>query len=162
MPESLFIAGYQSEDLTGKKAKKLTQRDIEQLLDFVSTSAKALKIPGVDIALIQDGKMLYVGGVDVTDIHSNEPVNADTLYMIASNTRGMTILLLAKFVEMGKLNWDDKVVEHYPDFKLGDQKTSEFVLIKHLKCACTGMPRKDFDWVFNSGPEVSAEVVFTD
>ena len=162
VPESLVIAGYQSEDLTGKTAKKLTQKDIEQLLDFVSTSAKALKIPGVGIALVQDGKVLYEGGVGVTDIHSNEPVNADTLYMIASNTKGMTTLLLAKLVEMGKLNWDDKVIEHYPDFKLGDQKTSESVLIKHLMCACTGMPRKDFDWVFNSGPDVSAEVVFTD
>ena len=35
-----------------------------------------------------------------------------------------------------------------PSFKLGDADTTSRVLVKHLICACTGLPRQDFEWLF--------------
>jgi CubicO group peptidase (beta-lactamase class C family) len=75
-------------------------------------------------------------------------VDANTLFMAASNTKGMTTLLLAKLVDAKKLQWNEPVTEVYPDFKLGDAKTTSEVEIKHLICACTGMPRQDLEWLF--------------
>lgn len=162
MSQSFEIAGYQPEDLSQRTAQKLSPEKISALLTFVEESAKALNIPGVGVAVIEDGKVLFEGGVGIKSIATQQPVTKDTAFMVASNTKGMTTLLLAKLVEMGKLNWDDQVVSHYPDFKLGDDKTTQSVLIKHLVCACTGLPRKDLSWVFNSGPNVSATVTFDD
>jgi CubicO group peptidase (beta-lactamase class C family) len=68
--------------------------------------------------------------------------------MAASNTKGMTTLLLAKLVDEGKVKWDDFVTKAYPKFKLGDAKTTEQVRIEHLICACTGLPRQDLPWLF--------------
>lgn len=162
MSQSFKLAGYKPEDLSQRTAKKLSPDKIAALLSFVEKSATALNIPGVGVALIEDGKVLYEGGVGIKSIATQQPVTKDTAFMIASNTKGMTTLLLAKLVEMDKLNWDDQVISHYPDFKLGDKKTTQSVLIKHLVCACTGLPRKDFDWILNSGPNVPATVTFTD
>ncbi|MBU2917076.1 beta-lactamase family protein [Psychrosphaera sp. F3M07] len=162
MSQSFEIAGYKPEDLTKRTAQKLSPDKIAALLSFVEESAKALNIPGVGVAVIEDGKVLYEGGVGIKNIATQQPVTKDTAFMVASNTKGMTTLLLAKLVEMGKLNWDDQVINYYPDFKLGDEKTTQSVLIKHLVCACTGLPRKDLDWIFNSGPNVAASVTFTD
>ena len=162
MSQSFELAGYKPEDLSQRTAQKLSPDKIAALLSFVEESAKALNIPGVGVAVIEDGKVLYEGGVGIKSIATQQPVTKDTAFMIASNTKGMTTLLLAKLVEMGKLNWDDQVISHYPDFKLGDEKTTQSVLIKHLVCACTGLPRKDVDWIFNSGPNVAATVTFTD
>src|SRR6185503_3702706 len=35
-----------------------------------------------------------------------------------------------------------------PSFKLGNADTTRSVLVKHLICACTGLPRQDFEWLF--------------
>jgi CubicO group peptidase (beta-lactamase class C family) len=75
-------------------------------------------------------------------------VDANTLFMAASNTKGMTTLLLAQLVDENRIGWDQPVIEVYPRFKLGDAKTTTQVLVKHLVCACTGLPRRDFEWTF--------------
>ena len=68
--------------------------------------------------------------------------------MIASNTKALTTLMLAKLVDEGKMTWDTPVTTLLPSFKLGDADTTSRVLVKHLICACTGLPRQDFEWLF--------------
>src|SRR5439155_21510807 len=66
----------------------------------------------------------------------------------ASNTKALTTLMLGKLVEERKLAWDTAAVNALPSFKLGSADTTSRVLVKHLICACTGMPRSDFEWLF--------------
>jgi CubicO group peptidase (beta-lactamase class C family) len=160
MYKSLTRAGYQSEDLTGRTAKNITPDILKEFLAFVETSAEALDVPGVGVGIIQNGKVIYSGGVGVKDKETSEAIDGDTRFIIASNTKSMTTLLLAKLVEQGRIDWDDLVIDHYPDFRLGDDKTTQSVLIRHLVCACTGLPRKDFEWVFNNSPDTPAQTVF--
>ena len=68
--------------------------------------------------------------------------------MAASNTKGMTTLLLARLVDAKKLQWDEPVTQVYPAFRLGDAGTTSQVQFKHLVCACTGLPRQDLEWIF--------------
>jgi len=70
-----------------------------------------------------------------------------TLYMIASNTKSLTTLMLAKLVDSNKLTWDAAVTSVLPQFKLGNDDVTKHVQIKHLICACTGMPRQDLEWL---------------
>ena len=54
------------------------------------------------------------------------------------------------------MKWDQPVIEVYPTFKLGDADTTKKVLVTHLICACTGLPRQDLEWLFefkNATPE---------
>jgi CubicO group peptidase (beta-lactamase class C family) len=77
--------------------------------------------------------------------------------MAASNTKALTTLLLAELVDAKKLRWDEPVTEAYPAFKLGDAATTRQVLIQQLVCACTGVPRQDFDRMFANGQRDTAE-----
>ena len=108
-----------------------------------------LGIPGVGLSLIDGGKVVFQGGLGVKTLGKPDPVDADTLFLAASNTKAMTTLLLAELVDENKLRWDQPVTDVYPDFKLGDAATTRQVLVKHLLCACTGLPRQDFEWLFN-------------
>jgi len=56
--------------------------------------------------------------------------------------------MLAKLVDEGKLTWDTPVTTVLPAFKLGDADTTRRVLVRHLICACTGLPRQDLEWIF--------------
>jgi len=103
---------------------------------------------GRALALIEGGRVVYEGGLGVRKLGGVTPVDEHTLFMVASNTKGMTTLLLAKLVDEHKLNWDEPVTQAYPEFRLGSGDTTRQVEIKHLVCACTGMPRQDFEWLF--------------
>jgi CubicO group peptidase (beta-lactamase class C family) len=108
------------------------------------------------MALIDNGKVVYQGGLGVRQLGKPEPVDENTVFMVASNTKGMTTLLLAELVDQNKLNWDEPVVEVCRAFKLGDPETTKKVLVKNLICACTGLPRQDLEWLFeykNTTPE---------
>jgi CubicO group peptidase (beta-lactamase class C family) len=145
---SLKPKAYQRESFAGRKAAALTPERIQEMRSFVEASMKKLDIPGVGMALIDGGKVVYEGGIGVKQLGKPDPVDANTLFMAASNTKGMTTLLLAKLVDAKKLEWDEPVTKVYPGFKLGDAATTQSVEIRHLICACTGLPRQDLEWLF--------------
>ncbi len=148
LQDSLRPKGYERETFAGKKPLPLTAERVALLKEFITTGQKQLGIPGVAISLFDGGKVVFEGGFGVRELGKPKPVGADTLFLAASNTKGMTTLMLAKLVDEGKLAWDMPVSKVYPSFKLGDAETTSHVLIKHLVCACTGLPRQDLEWIF--------------
>ena len=154
--QSLRPSGYERESFAGKAAHRLTPARIEALRAFVAEAAKTLEVPGVGIALIDQGKVVWQGGVGVRELGSSEPVTADTKFMIASNTKGMATLLLSVLADEGKLRWDQRVTDLYPSFRLGSDATTQETLVRHLVCACTGLPRKDYAFILaDSGAPAS-------
>ncbi len=148
---SLRPKGYERESFAGRTAKPLTPERIEQLKAFVADGMKKLDVPGVGLSFIDGNKVVWAGGLGVRALGKPEPVDADTLFMAASNTKAMTTGLLAKAVDAGKLRWDQPAAQAYPGFKLANPEVTQSVQIKHLVCACTGMPRQDLDWIFANG-----------
>ena len=146
--ESLRPKGYQRESFAGRKAHELDKERISTLVSFAENSMRQLGVPGVGMALIDHGKVVYQGGLGVKELGKPEHVDENTVFMAASNTKGMTTLLLSELVDQKKLKWDQPVIEVYPSFKLGNADTTKKVLVKHLICACTGLPRQDLEWLF--------------
>lgn len=147
LQQSLRPAGYQRESFAGKAPHRLTTDRISLLRDFVTQSAEALGVPGVGLAFVDQGKVVWQGGVGVRALGRPEPVDAQTKFMIASNTKGMATLLLSVLADEGKLRWDQRVVDLYPAFRLGSDEVTRSVLVRHLVCACTGLPRKDYSFI---------------
>ena len=145
---SLRPKGYHRETFAGRKAHPLDAARITKLKEFVETSMKELGIPGASMALIDGGKVVYEGGFGVRELGKPERVDENSVFMAASNTKGMTTLLLSELVDEKMLKWDEPVVNVYPAFKLGDADTTKKVLVKNLICACTGLPRQDLEWLF--------------
>ena len=145
---SLRPKGYRRETFAGKRPHPVDAKMIAALTDFLAGGLKATDTPGVGFSLIDGGKVAFEGGLGVKELGKPDKIDADTLFIAASNTKAMTTLLLAELVDEKKLRWDQPVTEVYPSFKLGDAATTKQVLVKHLICACTGMPRQDLEWLF--------------
>lgn len=145
---SLRPAGYTRETFKGRTAHALDAARVQALKDFVEAARAQAGVPGVAVSLFTTDSVIFEGGFGVRAIGKPEPVSADTLFMIASNTKSLTTLLLAKLAEDGKLTWDTKVTSVYPAFKLGDVDTTSRLAMKHLLCMCTGFPREeDAEWL---------------
>jgi CubicO group peptidase (beta-lactamase class C family) len=147
----LLPKGYSRESFAGKKANTLDPARIAELGRFVEHGEKVLGVPGVGLGVVQDGKVVFAGGFGVKELGGAAKPDGDTLFMIASNTKAMTTLMLAKLVDEHRITWDTPVVQLFPSFKLGNAETTRSVLVKHLICACTGMPRQDLEWIFDYG-----------
>jgi CubicO group peptidase (beta-lactamase class C family) len=157
--ETLHPKGYERESFSGKTPRKLDADRIKQILASADKARELSGIPGMGIALLQDGKVIYEGGLGVREVGKPDKVDAHTRFLIGSNSKALTTLLLAKLVDEGKLTWDTPVTSLLPSFKLGDADTTRQVLVKHLICACTGMPRRDFEWIFHLEKQTPARAL---
>ena len=159
--ESLRPAGLKPEDFVGNTALPVDAARREQLKAFWRDAMAAYGVPGIGYAFIDRSGVVEEGGIGVKTIGKADPVDAHTRFMIASNTKGMTTLLLAKLVDRGKLGWDEPVVEADPAFRLGDASVQREIEIRHLICACTGMPRQDMEWIMTGGLDTPANKVLS-
>jgi CubicO group peptidase (beta-lactamase class C family) len=162
--ESLRPAGYVREIYVGRTPRPLDDARIASLKKFINRMREVADVPGVSVILFDKDTTLIEEGFGVRERGRPEPVTADTLYIIASTTKPLTTLLLAKLVDEGHFGWDTPVTKIYPSFKLGDPEITKRVLLKHLVCACTGLPRQDFEWLFTfdrSSPQGQLDVLAT-
>ncbi len=142
-PAPAPLASPTRETFQGRTAHALDAARVQVLKDFVETLRTQFGVPGVAVSLFTTDAVIFEGGFGVREIGKPEPVDADTLFMIASNTKSLTTLLLATLVDEGKLTWDTKATSVYPAFKLGDADLTSRVAMRHLFCMCTGFPREE-------------------
>ena len=162
--QQLLPKGYSRESFARKSANKLDSARIAELGRFIVQGQKELKIPGVALGLLQDGKVIFADGFGVKELGGSEKPDGDTLFMVASNTKPLTTLLLAKLVDDHRMTWATPVKTLFPKFRLGNDETTRSVQLKHLICACTGMPRQDLEWLFEFGkmtPDSSLDLLGT-
>lgn len=159
--QRLMPAGYKRETFAGRTAHLLDAARLAEISRFVESMRRDYDVPGVAIGIVENGEMVMSKGFGVRQLGKPARVDGDTRFMIASNTKALTTLMLAKLVDAGKLDWNAKVTDVYPAFKLGNADTTRQVLVKHLVCACTGVPRQDMEWLFEGEKQTPASVVAT-
>lgn len=145
----LWPKGYAPETFAGKQAHALDPARIDILTRFIEHARVAFDVPGVAIGIVQHGKVVFAGGFGLRELGKPDKVDASTVFMIASNNKALTTLMLAKQVDAGRFAWDTPVMTLMPDFRLGDAATTARVQVRHLVCACTGLPRQDMEMLFD-------------
>lgn len=90
----------------------------QQMDSLVNNAMETFKVAGSAVAIVKDGKIIYEKGFGVKSMITKNPVNEHTNFAIASNGKAYTTAALAMLVEEGKLKWNDKVVDHIPEFTM--------------------------------------------
>lgn len=156
----LLPKGQHRESFAGRAARPLTAQRVEQLKAFVADGMQQLGVPGAGLSFVQGGKVVWAGGLGVRDMGRPETVDADTLFAAASNTKAMTTALQAVAVDAGRLRWEQRAADALPAFRLADPALTAQVQVRHLACACTGMPRQDLELMW-ADPLTPARYTFT-
>jgi len=109
---------------------------------------KDIGVPGVTIAIVEDGKVTLAHGWGVRDITTNQPVDADTIFFTGSTGKAFTNAALATLVDEGKIKWDDKVIDHMPDFRMWDPWVTREMTIRDLLVHRSGLGLGQGDLLF--------------
>lgn len=119
---------------------------LEGIDAFIEAQLKEWKVPGISIAVVQDGKVILSKGYGYRDVEKQLPVTPKTLFAIGSVTKSFTVTVLGMLAEEGKLEWDKPVREYLPTFRLHDAVASEHMTVLDLVTHRSGLPRHDLLW----------------
>jgi len=119
----------------------LTQERIAKIDAFVEARMAELKVPGISMALIENGEVVHSRGFGVI-ANDGAAITAETRFQIGSVTKPFTALTLLQMVDAGTLKLDDTVVQHLPDFRTRNKAQSDKITVRHLLSHRSGLSSK--------------------
>jgi len=146
--ESWKPEGLRAPNLAGAERKEWSENESAQMREFLRLGMAELQIPGVAMAVVQAGRIVFAEGFGICGIGSSEAVQPDTRFMIGSNTKPLTTLMMARLVARGNFDWSTPVTQLLPDFALADPELTRKLEMRHTVAASTGMPPRDMDLMF--------------
>ncbi|MEO9021399.1 MAG: serine hydrolase [Ginsengibacter sp.] len=129
----LLLSGFIS---FGQKKQTLIPPDLD---NYISKVLQTFEVPGMSVAIVKDGKVLLAKGFGVKTIGEQSPIDAHTLFSIASNSKAFTTAALAILVEEGKIKWDDPVIKYLPWFKMSDPYVTNHLAIRDMLVHHSGL-----------------------
>jgi CubicO group peptidase (beta-lactamase class C family) len=133
--------------------------DLAAFDKYVAHAARDWKVPGLAIAVVQGDSLVFAKGYGVLEIGKPAPATEHTRFAIGSTTKAMTVASLAMLVDEGKLKWDDRVIDYFPDFQLYDAYATRELTVRDLLTHRTGLPSTDLLWAFPENQYTDSEMM---
>ncbi len=123
----------------------------------VEARRKELGIPGMSLAIVKDGEIIFAKGFGYKDLAKQTPATADTQFAIGSVTKAFTAMSVLMSQEEGKLALEDNPKKYLPYFKINDAEIDKNITIRDLLSHSSGLTRTDFAWM--SGKLTREEII---
>ncbi len=131
----------------GALAQKPPAQGLAGELDaYIAKGMQDWKIPGLSIAVVKGGEVVYLKGFGVRRLGAPEPVDQQTLFGMMSTTKAMTALAVAMLVDEKKVAWDDPVTKYLPWFQLSDPYVTRELTVRDLLRHNAGLGNADLLW----------------
>lgn len=104
------------------------------------------RFPGIAVAVVEDGRVAYLGAEGVKEVGGADPMTPDTLFEIGSTTKAFTTTAMAMLVDQKKMAWDDPVRRYVPWFHLSDPCADGLVTLRDIVTHRTGLATRDELW----------------
>jgi CubicO group peptidase (beta-lactamase class C family) len=112
-----------------QEVEKLAQKQIDQNA-----------LPGLAIAVVFQDKVAYAKGFGVRDVNTKTPVDADTVFQLASVSKPIGSTVVAALVGEGKISWDSKLNALDPSFEMFDPWVTREITIRDMYAHRSGSP----------------------
>ena len=88
-------------------------------------------IPGLSLAIVEDGAVRYEAGFGFADVENGVPARPETVYRLASVSKPMTAVATLRLAERGRLDLDAPVWRYCPDFPEKPWPVTARLLLSH-------------------------------
>jgi len=148
-------------ELTDQARKSKVLESIPELEKQFAGYFEKQQLPGMAVGIVVADELVYARGFGFRDLDTKAPVDADTVFRIASMTKSFTALAILKLRDDGKLSLEDPVAKHVPELsKLTySSRDAAPITVRRLLSHSAGFP-EDNAWgdprLDMSDPEFSA------
>lgn len=132
----------------------------QEAIDAVVEKArKTFDVPGIAVAVVKDGRVVFAKGFGVRRLGEPAAVTENTLFGIASNTKAFTAASLAMLIDEGKLHWTDRVIDYLPSFQMADPYVTREMRIRDLLVHRSGLALGAGDLMFFPASDLSSDEI---
>ncbi len=135
----LLVLVFVSTLLVSAPAQQNSTVPPPDLDDYVARAMKTFEVPGIGLAIVKDSQVLLAKGYGVRELGDPAPVDAKTLFGIASNTKVFTATALGLLVEEGRIQWDGRVIDYLPWFQMWDPYVTRELTVRDLLVHRSGL-----------------------
>lgn len=129
-----------------KAFSQVNPASVQKLDDYIEKARQQWEAPGLAVAVVKDGKIIFAKGYGIRQLGKTEKVDGQTIFAICSTTKAITAAAMGMLVDEGKVKWDDKVIKHLPDFQLYDPYVTRELRVRDLFTHNAGLGNADFLW----------------
>ena len=144
-------------------AHSQTAGTLDGFAAFVESTRKAWNIPGISVAVVKDGEVVFLRGFGFGDAERQLPTSVRTLFPLGSTTKSFTALAMMMLTQDGMLDLDAPLTDADAGFRLHDEEASVRATARDLLAHRTGLPGQyDMLWLLTpiSRDELFARLVF--
>ena len=154
VPAPITQPGYSPITATPVKLKPLPASfNVHQFEALAQQLTEGHRVPGMALAIVQGGRILSVNGYGVTDISHPQPVDAHTVFRMASLSKAFASAMTGILVNDGLLRWDSKVTDYMPGFQLNNDEASNRLTVADVLSQRSGLPRNAYDRDVEAGSD---------
>ncbi len=124
----------------------LTKDILAEFEDHIETTRVRYGIPGAAVVLVRGNEIVFANGFGVRQVGQSDLVTPETIFPIGSTTKALNAMMIARLVDQGRLNWDQPVLDIWPDFALSDLAQTGRLRMRDLLNMGSGLPRRDLVW----------------
>ena len=118
---------------------EIVQQGLEELPGIVQDRMDRTGVPGVAVGVIYKDEVVYAEGFGVRRVGADDPIDADTVFQVASMSKPVTSTIVAGVVGQGKANWTDPVRTWYPDYVMSDPYVTDHATLADQLSHRTGL-----------------------
>lgn len=107
---------------------------------YVEEGRQAWNVPGLAVAIVQDNEVIFAKGFGVRQVGGAQAVDENTIFQIGSTSKAFTAALVAMLADEEKVAWQDRVVDHLPDFRMYDPWVTREFTVEDLMAQRSGLP----------------------
>jgi CubicO group peptidase (beta-lactamase class C family) len=144
---SLGGAGATAQDVTTSKL----QTALDALEKLAQEQIESNAVPGLAIAVVFEDEAVYAKGFGVKDTATGDPVDADTVFQLASLSKPIASTIVAALVGDRKITWDSRISDLDPQFEMYDPWVTRQITLRDFFCHRSGLPEHSGDLLEDLG-----------
>lgn len=103
------------------------------------------RVPGLAMAIVYKGEVLSARGYGITDVNAAEPVDAHTVFRLASLSKPFAGTVTGLLVAEGSLRWDSNVADFMPALRFSDPHAASKLTVADVLSHRVGLGRNTYD-----------------
>ena len=119
--------------------------DVQRFESMAQALVANQRVPGLAMAIVKDGHILTARGYGITDVRAAEPVDAHTVFRLASLSKSFAGAVTGLLVSQGALRWDSKLTNYMPGLRLSDPTAAQELTVAEVLSQRVGLTHNTYD-----------------
>jgi beta-lactamase class C len=119
--------------------------DVQRFEAMAQALVANQRVPGLAMAIVKDGHILSARGYGITDVRAAEPIDAHTVFRLASLSKSFAGTVTGLLVSQGALRWDSKLTTYMPGLRLSDPTAAQELTVAEVLSQRVGLTHNTYD-----------------